>query len=368
MRGDTMLASAMEVTCGRYICENDACSHLGEEIKLIQGRKPYVLGGKRALEAALPKVEKSLDESQLNYTVNVFEGYCTYDNAEKHAARIKESGCDCIVAVGGGKCMDNGKAISQLTGLPLGMVPTSLATCVACTNMAIMYENSGAFAGSLFPDKPIAFVLVDLEILSKTPVRFIAAGIVDAMAKYPELHFSQREICDCTEIDDACLQVAHGMAKSTWDVLMENGRKAYEDNREHLISNVFSAVANTNLIATGSISGLVRGSKQLAIAHALYNHSTTVFPDVWRNYLHGEIVSAGILLQEFYNDADQKEINAYLSIAKDLGAPVCLHDLGIEGTPKQLDALHAAIMEDFPDFTTEEANKLRACMDRFVKL
>lgn len=363
-----MLASAMEVTGGRYICENDACAWLGEEIRLIRGRKPYILGGRHALEAAMPKIEKSLKDNRLDYVVGVFEGYCTYDNAAKHATVIREKNCDCIVAVGGGKCMDNGKAISKLTGLLLGTIPTSLATCVACTNMAIMYENSGAFSGSLYPDRAIAFVLADLEILAGTPVRYIASGIVDAMAKYPELHFSQRGVQSCAEIDDACLQVAHGMAFSTWNILMANGRKAYSDNRNQVISNEFSAVANTNLIATGSISGLVRGSKQLAIAHALYNHSTTVFPEVWRSFLHGEIVSAGILLQEFYNDAAQEEIDAYVSIAKDLGAPVCLHDLGIEGTAVQLDALYRAIMIDFPDFSEAEAKKLRDSMERFVKI
>ncbi len=358
----------MEVACGRYISENNACSCLGEEIRLLSCKKPYILGGKHALEAALPKIEQSLRDSGISYEVGVFEGFCTYENAERHADMLQSKGCDCIVAVGGGKCMDTGKAISKRTGLPLGNIPTSLATCVACTNMAVMYEESGAFSGTVYPDLPIVFALVDLEILSQAPVRYIASGIVDAMAKYPELYFSQRGTCNCAEVDDACLQVACSMAASTWNILMENGRQAYADNREHVISNQYCAVANTNLISTGCISGLVRGSKQLALAHAVYNHSTTVFPEVWRTFLHGEIVSVGILLQQFFNDAPEKEISAYLKLAKDLGAPVCLNDLGIEGTPAQLDRLYYAVRMDFPDFTEQESKKLRECMERFVKL
>ena len=39
--------------------------------------------------------------------------------------------------------------------------------------------------------------------------------------------------------------------------------------RKQVLSNEFSAVINTGLISTGIISGLARGSKQLAIAHAV---------------------------------------------------------------------------------------------------
>ena len=89
---------------------------------------------------------------------------------------------------------------------------------------------------------------------------------------------------------------------------MENGRKAYTDCAKQVLSNEFSAVINTGLISTGIISGLARGSKQLAIAHAVYNHSTTVFPEVWRSYLHGEIVSVGLLLQQYYNNSPEEPL------------------------------------------------------------
>lgn len=363
-----MFASAMEVSCSRYISEPGACNYLGTEIKLLNRKKVYILGGKKALEAVLSKIELSLSQESLQYEVGVFEGYCTYDNAAFHAKRLQDTGCDCIVGVGGGRCMDTAKAISKMISVPFGTIPTQLATCVSCTNMAIMYENSGAFSGPLYPDLPIAFVLADHDILVRAPVRYIASGIADSMAKYPELHFSQRGTYNCAELDDAAAQAAHSMAVCTWNIYLENGWKAYSDNKNGIISNEFSAVANANLVITGVISGLARGSKQLAIAHALYNSSTTVFPETWRNYLHGEIVSVGVLLQEFYNEAPEAEIEDFLMLNRKMGVPVCLNDLGIAGTAKELDDLHQAIIKDFTDFSAEEKRKLRVAMDRIIKI
>ena len=104
------------------------------------------MGGRRALEAALARMEESLKAGSIDYHVAVFEGYCTYGNARAHADAALAAGCDVIIGVGGGKCMDAAKAAGKMSGLPLGNIPTQMATCVACTNMAIMYEDSGALS------------------------------------------------------------------------------------------------------------------------------------------------------------------------------------------------------------------------------
>lgn len=357
---------AMEVCSGRYYQSVDACKYLGEELKRLQVKKAYILGGKRALAQVLPKIEKSMREEGIDFETGLFEGYCTYENARKHVERLQQKACDFIVGVGGGKSMDTAKAVSQLSGLCFGTIPTQIATCVACTNMAVMYEESGAYIGPLFPEHPIAFTLVDLTVLSEAPIRYIASGIADSLAKYPELHFSQRNTHNCTSIDDATLQAAYGLSRSTWDVLMENGRIAYEDNSFKRVTHALSAVAHTNLISTGVISGLARGSKQLAIAHAVYNHSTTVFPETWRNFMHGEIVSVGIVLQQLYNGAPEAEVMQYTSIAKDLHVPVTLHEIGISGTDENQDALHRALLSQFVELTDAEKRKLRECIERIV--
>ncbi len=362
------MVSAMEVTSGRYIGERHACAYLGEELKLLSAHSVYLLGGRHALEAVLPQIEPLLKAERISYRVAVFEGYCTYEAAQLHAQKMKDASCDCIVGIGGGRCLDTAKAVSELAGCLLGTIPTQAATCVSCTNMAILYEESGKYIGPMYPQRPIAFTLADYEVLANAPVRYLAAGIADSLAKYPELHFSQRGTADCGPVDDAALQAAHCMSVSTWDVLMANGRQACADNQTGRMTNSLTSVLNTSLITTGVISGLARGSRQLAIAHAVYNASTVVFPEAWRAYLHGEIVSVGILLQEYYNRAPEEEIEGYLQLAKELHVPVCLRDIGVTGTPEELDMLHSALMKKFSDFPPEEGRRLREAMERVVQV
>jgi len=361
-----MAATAMEVTSGRYISGRGVCSELGKELKLISAGKVYLLGGRRALEAVLPKLEPCLAEEGIGCHVRCFEGYCTYEKARLHALELQKLGCSCIVGIGGGRCIDTAKAASEIAGVSLGAIPTQAATCVSCANMAIMYEESGKYIGPFYPRRPIAFTLADYDVLVQAPVRYIASGIVDSLAKYPELHFSQRGTYDCKAVDDAALQASHCLSVGTWNTLT-NGRQAYADNRQGAVSNPYTAVINTNLVATGVISGLARGSRQLAVAHAVYNYSTTLFPDAWRNYLHGEIVSVGVVLQEYYNRAPEEELAKYVRLAKDLGVPVCLRDLGIQGAAGELDRLCAALLEKFSGFSEEEGKRLRSCLERIVK-
>ena len=95
-----MTASAMEITCGRYIQEPGACRFLAGELKLISAKKAYIMGGRRALEAALARMEESLKAGGIDYHVAVFEGYCTYGNARAHADAALAAGCDVIIREG----------------------------------------------------------------------------------------------------------------------------------------------------------------------------------------------------------------------------------------------------------------------------
>ena len=361
-----VMFSAMMVANGRYIQDEHAIQFLGEELSLLKIRKVYLLGGEHALHAVMKDITVSLREANIDFEIGVFSGYCTYENAQKHADAVLLSGCDGIVGIGGGKSIDTSKVVSMIAKLPLGTIPTSLATCAACTNMAITYQENGRYKGPVFPTRPISFTLVDTSILKDAPIRYIASGIADSMAKYPELHFSQRADNACFSLDDAPLQAAYGISIKIWDILMTNGYAAYCDNANHLLTSTLSAVAHTNLISTAISSGLARGSKQLAMAHAVYNHSTIIFPDQWRHYMHGEIVAVGIMLQAYYNHMNDSKIISYQKLAKSMNVPTALHEIGIESTSQNQDKLFQELLLQYTDLTGDEKKRLRACIERIA--
>lgn len=350
--------SAMMVGCGRYLQEADARLALGEELKRMHVRKVYLLCGSHAVDTVAPSLFPKLKEERISYVVGQFAGFPTRANAAWHAERIVQTDCDCVVGIGGGKCMDTTKMVSQIAQIRMGMIPTQLATCASCANVAVEYNEQGVYIGPYFHDAPISFVLADLSLLSKAPERYIAAGIVDSMAKYPELLFSERGTLCCDIIDDAALQASCEMSRRSWNLLIENGRAAYADNRAGRVSPSFSAITHLNLAVTGAISGLARGSRQLAIAHAFYNNSTYLFPDQWRAFLHGEIVSVGMMIQLTMNGASAEETKRFTDIASDLRVPLSLRQLEIQPSAHTLDQIYESLVLRFAGLSDSQKKQL----------
>ena len=87
-----MTISAMEVTSGRYISGPGVCEELGRELCLISAKKVYLMGGRRALEAVLPRLELTLTGAGIGYEIGIFEGFCTRGSAQRHAQAMKGAG------------------------------------------------------------------------------------------------------------------------------------------------------------------------------------------------------------------------------------------------------------------------------------
>jgi len=353
-----MKVSNMMVCCSQYIQAKNACDCLGDILTQLCVSRIYLLCSGHA-ESELETIADRLRQAKIEFHIGLFSGYSCLKNAQVHADAAIKNECTFVVGIGGGKCMDTTKMVSKLARIPMGMIPTQLATCASCAVVAVEYDENGAYVGPFFPDHPASFVIADLTLLSKAPARFIAAGVLDSMAKYPELHFTHRDEIKCDKINDAAMQVAFEMSRRSWELLLSNARTAFSDNCAQRITPSFSSVTDTNLIITGAISGLARGSKQLAVAHAFYNASTVLFPEQWRTYLHGEIVSVGLALQMSLNAESEVKRKQLSNLARDLGVPTTLGQIGIERNECVLDRIYQTILSTFNTFGEIERKRLR---------
>lgn len=84
---------------------------------------------------------------------------------------LKQSGCDMIAGVGGGKIHDTAKAAGYYTGLPVLIVPTIASTDAPCSALSVIYTDEGVFEKYLFLPSSPNVVLVDTDIVSKAPAR-----------------------------------------------------------------------------------------------------------------------------------------------------------------------------------------------------
>ncbi len=329
---------------GRYIQAAGAAGLLGSELKRLGVHRALIIGGRTALSVARGKFEPELRQNGIQYEIAEFSGHCTLVQCSKYGEMAGSFGADIIVGVGGGKVLDTAKMVANNLNLGVVTVPTSAATCAAYAVLSVIYNEAGDVLYSVFHNREVLCVLVDLDILiHDCPARMLASGIADAAAKYPEIAFS---IDYSPDWEKTILpSTALALSKFTWDAFFEKGGKALESALEKKNSVELEDCLCAGIALTGTVSSLVSGGKQLAIAHTFYDSVCKYFKAQQKKYLHGEIVSAGILLQMYVNGMDGSEIGCARSFLKGLGTPVSIEDLGIERNAENTRTIFRYIVE-----------------------
>ncbi|MCI8640244.1 MAG: iron-containing alcohol dehydrogenase family protein [Coprococcus sp.] len=310
---------------GRYIQEEEVLEYAGQEI-LRYGKNAYLLTGFHAWEAVKEGFIPSLQASGIVWTKNEYTGFPSYESVEKISEDFERAGCDVFVGIGGGKIMDLSKAVAFHLHVPVVLIPTSSATCAAFSPLSVMYTDEGKCVGSLDFDKEVDEVLVDETVLSLQPPRLAAAGIMDAMAKYIEISNGKPEIT--LETDTINKFSAYSMAQFTYKILEEYGRQAYLDIEQKKLSPTVHNIIFTTIAVTGVISAMMRGHSQTALAHKLYESLRTLYFKECEEYLHGEIVATGLIMQLKYNHNEEQipKLKEYMTVME---MPMNLKELGL---------------------------------------
>lgn len=313
---------SFRIGCGRYIQKRGALSGLGDEVSRL-GKSPLIVGGKTALEVARDRIEKSLDG--LRFEIVEHRGTCNEPRAEEIAEYSRKNGFDVIVGVGGGVMMDFAKLIGNTAGLPVINVPTSSATCAAYTPLSVRYTPEGRTVGSRHFENEIDGVIVDTEIVALQPTRLLLAGVFDALAKFVEI--KQRFDENSSDIPLG-LDWAFVLSKKSFDELVRKTETYISDVGNGEITQTVEQIIFDTIAVTGVISGIARGSNQCALAHKFYEATRKHFFEESREYLHGEIVGVGLLLQNHFN-GEVENNDFLLSLMKKYNMPHSLSDIGV---------------------------------------
>ena len=341
---------------GKYFHEKEVLSHLREELRGFSD-KALVISGKKAMEAVEEQnFRKRLKDAGVSFREELYEGYPTKEQLEYFAnlARKEERGV--IVGIGGGKIMDLSKAVANQAGLPLLLIPTTAATCAAFTPLSVLYTEEGKYDRAIHFEREVDAVLVDEDIMLRQGTRYLAAGMVDAMAKYIEISHGERSLKRGTVPLQKYL--AYQMAEELFIVLEEEGaeacrelREAGENNRQALskeemkLGSALQDCVFCNIALTGIVSGMMQGRGQAALGHVLYNLLRTNFTEETRGFLHGEIVGVGLRLQALYNQNEDLE-ERVTKFMKERGMPITLQELGIPNQPEAKDSILSALLRN----------------------
>ncbi len=338
------------VSPGKYIQGRDTLKHLGRYASAL-GRKPFILlsrGGKERIGAML---SESCAAENLDCKTAVFGGECTRKEVERLTALAREYGSDLIVGAGGGKVMDTAKLTACELCLPVIICPTIAATDAPTAGRAVLYSEEGVSLKTLqLPSSPNV-VLVDTRVIAAAPARLLISGMGDALATYFETSTCEETKSPAPNGGLSTL-AGRALARACFDVLMAEGVQASKDIQKHLCTQAVEHIIEVNTL----LSGLGFESGGLATAHAI-NKGLTHIKECDRLY-HGEKVAYGTLSQLILEGKDEELLDKVFTFCAQVGLPVTLSQLGLEGAGEDEIMAAAAVAADPKGHTRNEPMKV----------
>lgn len=263
---------------------------LPEIIKEIEAAKIFFITGRRSFElsGAKDKIKKMFQGHEIEmFSVS---GNPDFENIKVGLEKFLRSGCDAIVAVGGGSVIDSAKAINVISknsadaeslikgklkpenpGNPLIAVPTTAGSGSEATHFAVVYIGKEKF--SLADERVLpAYSVNDPELTYTLNAQDTANSGIDAFAQAVESYWSVNS--------DA---VSRSYSEKSIDLILKNLEKAVVNPDKE---------SRENMMRAANYSGKAINVTKTTAPHAASYSLTSYF-----NVPHGQAVS--ITLGEF---------------------------------------------------------------------
>lgn len=324
---------------------------IGEEMLAVglEGPALFVAGGS-VVGMLAPTWATALERIGWTHRVRLFGGECTRAEVESLAAEAGSLGARTIVGAGGGKVLDAARAAAAALRLPFVSCPTICSTDAPTSALSVIYDAAGAAESYQIHRRSPDLVLVDTEVIARSPPRFLAAGIGDAMSTFYEARAAANAGRPNMRGGRSTL-AALELSRLCRDVVLGHGEAALAECRAGRAGSALEQVVE----AATLLSGLGFESSGLAAAHAVHNGLTCLAAT--HDRLHGEKVAFGtlvhLLLESRSPTADpaarseaMAEAGRVAAFFIRVGLPVTLAQLGVPAEPAPARAAAVAAIAD----------------------
>ncbi|MDH3642818.1 MAG: glycerol dehydrogenase [Gammaproteobacteria bacterium] len=275
----------------RYIQGPGVVDNIGRYLTLVNVRRVAILISDRGRASEGPRLLSSLESENIECVLCRFGGETSLEEIELHQAEL-DGRVDCLMAVGGGKCVDAGKSIAFRLGIPVVIVPTLASNDAPCSAASVLYSPSGVYSRFEFVPQSPALVVVDTGIVATAPERYLAAGMGDAMATWYEAQACLTNPNGVNVLSARPTLASTAMGEVCAHTLFEHGVAASSAVRDRKVDAPLEAVVEANTL----LSGLGFESGGVAVAHGVAQTCTSL-PGIPERYHHGEMVAIGTLVQ-----------------------------------------------------------------------
>jgi len=315
------------ISPSRYMQGPNALFKCGEYISKV-GKKAYILGGKTALSETLDTIKKGLLENNVEIVATeVFSGECTAKKINQYGEDAKKKGAEVIIGVGGGKAIDTAKGVASKSNCSTVVIPTIASTDAPTSCFSVVYTEEGAVEDLwVYPTNPF-MVVVDTEVIARSPVRTLVSGMGDALATYYEARTCRENGRATTIAGERPTDLAFAVATLCRETLFEYGLEAKKSIEAKVVTPALEKVVEANVL----LSGLGFESGGLSGAHGTIEGLTVLHDDPKYDIstLHGEEVAFGTIVLLIIEGRPFKEVEEVIKFCKLVGLPTTFEELGI---------------------------------------
>lgn len=304
----------------KYVQGKNSLLSFYEEMKHLGERWLFVCSNS-GYKMCHDKIEKSFENTSDFRRYEIFGGVSSIGEIEKMKKIVTDDKIDVIVGVGGGSAIDTAKAVAHYEKLPVAIIPTVVATDAPCTGLSVIYNDDETFNSYLFYPKNPEAVIVDSDVIANAPVKFLIAGMGDALGTYFEARACLRTDSPSLEFG-GITRSAMALCELCYNTLLEYGIEAIVACENNVVTPALEAVIEANVY----LSGVGADNGGLAVAHSFYNGLTALGG---HSAPHGNCVAFGTLVQLVLEGASREEFNTVQSFCKSVGLPTTLAEIGI---------------------------------------
>ena len=310
----------------KYVQGRDALNKFYEEMGYM-GKKWLFVCSNSGYKACHDKIEASFGDRDDYRRYEIFSGISSNGEVNRMRQIIREDGIETVVAVGGGSAVDTAKASAFYEKKHIVIAPTVAATDAPCTGLSVIYNDDGSIYKYLFyPYNPDA-VIVDCTVIANAPVKFLIAGMGDALGTFFEGRASIRTESASLE-GTGITRAGQALARLCYETLRDYGAQAVEACKAHVVTPALENIIEANVY----LSGVGADNVNCAAAHSFYNGVTATGTE---HAYHGCCVALGTLVQLILEGAPKAEFDDVQSFCREVGLPITLEEIGIT-TPEQV--------------------------------
>jgi len=307
----------------RYTQGRNATASLGQEIVNLGLEGPaLIVAGKSAIALLSGVWESSLYTAGLMHSILRFGGECSLLEIEKGKAAARQSDARIIIGAGGGKVLDTARAVASDLNLPVVNCPTVASSDAPCSALSVVYTDEGVFQEYRIYRRNPDLVLVDTEVIARSPARLLVAGMGDALATWFEA-----KVCADGNVRNmrggASTRSALALAELCYRTLLEDGVAGLHALQTQVVTPALDRLVEANTL----LSGLGFESSGLAAAHEIHNGLTAAAET--HRFFHGEKVAFGVLVQLMMESKPRATVEEVLDFSTSVGLPITFADIGL---------------------------------------